>query len=508
MSKPVKKVSASPKPAKEKQVNLAPVRPPVVVVMGHVDHGKTTLLDYIRHTSVAAKESAGITQHIGAYQVKVSSGGKESLITFIDTPGHAAFSAMRARGGKVADIAVLVVAADDGVMPQTKEAIAHIKAAEIPMVVAINKMDVPGANVDRVKKGLAEAEVLVEGYGGNVPAVAISAKTGDGIPELLEIILLTAELEELHGNPNAAPEGIVIESKMDKFRGPVATLIIKDGTLRVGDIVLVGGAEGKIKQLINGFGDQVKEAGPGDSVEILGLSSVPAVGTRIGETVAPVERVESHLAGSLADLMNEEVKPDQINLIIKADVAGSLEAIIGSVASLPQEVTKLKIIHGGTGEISDSDVNLARSTKSLILAFRVKAPGAVAKLAETQGVQIMSYEVIYQLLDDLKAALEGISLEAKPTPTGVGEIIATFPHDQLTVFGTRVKEGSIARDQPVKVMRGEEEVAAGRVKTIRHVKDEIPRADVGREYGILVELSRGEYSDIHIGDILHSFPKG
>lgn len=508
MSKSVKKVSASPKPAKAKAESTLPVRPPVVVVMGHVDHGKTTLLDYIRHTHVADKESAGITQHIGAYQVVVQASGSESPITFIDTPGHAAFSAMRARGGKVADLAVLVVAADDGVMPQTKEAIAHIKAAEIPMVVAINKMDAPGANVDRVKKGLAEAEVLVEGYGGSVPAVPISAKTGQGVPDLLEIILLTAELEELHGNPALPPQGVVIESKMDKFRGPVATLIIKDGTIRVGDSVLIGGAEGKIKQLVDGFGNQVKSSGPGSTVEVLGLPQVPDVGTAIGDEALAVAAKESQLAGSLAELMNAPVKPDQINLIIKADVAGSLEAILGSIAALPQEVTKLKVIHGGTGEISDSDVNLARSTKALILSFRVKASGAVAKLAETQGVQIMSYEVIYKLLDDLTAALEGISLEAKPTPAGVGEIIATFPHNDLTVFGTRVKEGSIARDQPVKIMRGEEEVASGRVKTIRHVKEEIPRADVGREYGILVDLSRGEYKDIQIGDLLHSFPKG
>lgn len=508
MVKSVKNRSASPKPAKAPEVKPGTPRPPVVVVMGHVDHGKTTLLDYIRHTSVATKESAGITQHIGAYQVKVPSGTGEALITFIDTPGHAAFSAMRARGGQVADIAVLVVAADDGVMPQTVEAVAHIKAAGIPMVVAINKMDTPGANIDRVKKGLAEAEVLVEGYGGNVPAVPISAKTGAGVADLLEIILLTAELEELRGELVAPPSGVVIESKLDKFRGPVATLIIKNGTLRVGDSLLVGGVKGKIKQLLDGFGNLVKEAGPSTPVEILGLEGVPAVGTSLGESAAESSPTVASFAGSLAELMNEEIKPDQINLIIKADVAGSLEAILGSLSSLPQEVTKLNVIHSGTGEISDSDVNLARSTKSLILSFRVKASGAVSKLAETQGVQIMSYEVIYKLLDDLKAALEGISLEAKPAPAGVGEIIATFPHDEATVFGTRVKEGSIARDQPVKIMRGEEEIAAGRVKTIRHVKEEIPRADAGKEYGILIDLSKGQYTDPQIGDIIHSFPKG
>lgn len=483
-------------------------RPPVVVVMGHVDHGKTTLLDYIRHTAVAAKESAGITQHIGAYQVLVPHEGKEAPITFIDTPGHEAFSAMRARGGKVADIAILVVAADDGVMPQTVEAIAHIKAAAIPMVVAINKMDVPGANADRVKKGLADNGVLVEGYGGDVPAPEISAKTGQGVPELLELVLITAELAELQGDPAAASAGVVIEARLDKFRGPVATVIIKEGTLRVGDEVLLGGVKGKIKQMVDGFGAQVKEAGPATPVEILGLQSVPAVGAEIGggaeEVASPEVPVE---AATLEELMVEEAKPDTINLILKADVQGSLEAILGSLPGLPQEVTKLQIIHAGTGEISGSDVNLARATKALILGFRVKPDGSTAKSAETQGVRIMTYDVIYQLLDDLKAALEGISLEERPAPAGEGEIIATFPHDADLIFGTRIKSGSIAKDQPVKILRGEEEVASGRVRTIRHVKEDVPKAETGREYGILLDLSSGAFTDIALGDRLLSFPK-
>lgn len=496
--------SKNQKPAQPKKTNL---RPPVVVVMGHVDHGKTTLLDYIRHTNVAAKESAGITQHVGAYQVKIPHEGKEASITFIDTPGHEAFSQMRARGGKVADIAVLVVAADDGVKPQTKEATAHIKAAEIPMVVAINKMDVPGANIDRVKKGLSESEVLVEGYGGSIPAVAISAKTGQGVDELLEIILLTAELEELQGDPEASPAGIVIESKLDKFRGPIATLIIKNGTLKIGDTVTVGGVRGKIKQMVDGFGQRVDVAGPSTPVEVLGLEAVPAVGSEIGGASAEEVKEAVHEAETLEELMSEEKKPDQINLVVKADVQGSLEAITSSLEKLPQEVTKLKIIHSGTGEISDSDVNLARATGSLVLGFRVKAAGNVAKLAETQGIRIATYDVIYQLLDDMKVALEGISLEERPTPVGQGEVIATFPHGKVLILGTKVKEGSISRDQPVKVLRGEEEVASGRVKSIRHVKEETPKAEAGKEYGILLDLSKGEFSDIQIGDLIAAFPK-
>lgn len=482
-------------------------RPSVVVVMGHVDHGKTTLLDFIRHTSVAAKETSGITQHIGAYQVRVPHEGKEALVTFIDTPGHEAFSSMRARGGKVADIAVLVVAGDDGVKPQTIEAIAHIKAAEIPMLVAINKMDLPAANADRVKKGLTEAEVLVEGYGGNVPVALISAKTGQGVDELLELILLSAELAELKGDPNAPAEAIVIESKLDKFRGPIATLIIKNGTLRVGQEILIGGASGKIKQMVDGFGDRVESAGPGTPVEILGLSAVPAVGAALGEGSAEVTPGQSAQAGSIEELMGEEAKPDEINLIIKADVAGSLEAIKTSLERLPQETTKLKIIHGGTGEISDSDINLARATKSLVLGFRVKPGLNVTRLAETQGIRIATYDVIYELLDQMKAALEGIHLEKNPEPTGRGEIIATFPHGEELILGTRVKEGSINRDQPVKIIRGEEEVASGRVKSIRHIKEDVPKAEVGREYGILLTLSSGEFPSIKIGDELQSFPK-
>jgi translation initiation factor IF-2 len=475
--------------------------------MGHVDHGKTTLLDHIRHSNVTAKESGGITQHIGAYQVEILHEGAKRLATFIDTPGHEAFSAMRARGGEVADIAVLVVAADDGVMPQTKEAIAHIKAAEIPMIVAINKMDNPGANVDRVKKGLSEEGVLVEGYGGDVVTVPISAKTGQGVPDLLDLIILTADLTELVGDPSASPTGVVIEAEMDKFRGAVATLIIKNGTLKVGQEVTIGGAHGRIKQMIDGFGKQVREAGPGTPVEILGLSYVPAVGSEIGSAGADEVKTTEATAANLQELFDQEKKPDQINLIIKADVQGSLEAIIGSLSKLDQSITKLKVVFSGTGEISDSDVNLARATQALILAFRVKASNAVAKLAETQGIQISSYDVIYKLLDDLGEALAGIKAEERPNPVGVGDIIATFPHDLTIIFGTRVKDGAISRDQPAKVMRGDEEITKGRVKTIRHLKDEVPKAEAGKEYGILLDLSQDEYAKVAIGDRIESFPK-
>ncbi len=494
---------------KESSPAATAVRPPVVVVMGHVDHGKTTLLDFIRHSNVAAKESAGITQHIGAYQVKVPNAGKDALITFIDTPGHEAFSQMRARGGKVADIAVLVVAGDDGVKPQTKEAIAHIKAAQIPLIVAINKMDLPAANADRVKKGLSENEVLVEGYGGNVPVAEISAKTGAGVPELLELILLTSELEELKGDPKAAPAGIVIESKLDKFRGPVATLIVKNGTLHVGDDLTVGGVNGRIKQMIDGFGNQIKEAGPSTPVEILGLAGVPDVGSAIGDM--GIGKGESGIGGQTTISQSTDsqfpAKPDTINLIIKADVQGSLEAILSSLQALPQETTKLNVLHAATGEIGDSDVNLARATGALILGFRVKPAASAARLAETQKVQIMTYDVIYELLDEMKLALEGIDLAAHPEPAGEGEIIATFPHGKGLILGTRVKTGSIGRDQHAKVIRGEEEIASGRVKSIRHLKEETPQALAGKEYGIFLDLSSGDFAAIQIGDTLQAFPK-
>ena len=492
--------------AKEQPQNLISSRPPIVVVMGHVDHGKTSLLDYIRHTDITSRESGGITQHIGAYQVKVPHEGSEKLITFIDTPGHEAFSAMRARGGQVADIAILVVAADDGVMPQTKEAIAHIKAAAIPMIVAINKMDMPGANEDRVKKGLADNGVLVEGYGGDVVAVPVSAKTGQGVDHLLEMILLTAELLELTGNNQDPPQGTVIESRLDHQRGPLATVIIKNGTLLVGQMVLVGGVSGRVKALLDGFGVRIKAATPAMPVEILGLSDVPEVGSQIGvagkeheEVVVPTQ--------TLAELLEQEKKSDQINLIIKADVAGSLEAIKGSLNKLDQEITKLNILHLATGEISESDINLARATGALVLAFRVKTPPAVLKLAETQEIQVMSYDVIYKLLDDLQDALAGIKLDERPEPVGIGDIIATFPHNKTVIFGIRVKDGVIGRDQPAKVMREDTEIASGRVRTIKHLKEELPRAEAGKEYGILLDLPLETYSEIKEGDKIYSFPK-
>jgi translation initiation factor IF-2 len=473
--------------------------------MGHVDHGKTTLLDFIRKTNVTARETGGITQHIGAYQVKVPIEGRDELITFIDTPGHEAYSAMRARGGKIADIAVLVVAADDGVMPQTKEAVAHIKAARIPMIVAINKIDLPDSNADRVKKGLSEAEVLVEGYGGDVVTVPISAKTGQGVPELLEMILLTAELAELKSEPGGAPEGVVIESKIDRHRGVVATIIIKKGTLRVGQEVVVGGVKGKVRQMTGGFGDQVKEAGPGTPVEILGLETVPAVGTGIGEEAAAITAAVQAVP-TLEEL--QEKKPDQINLIIKADVAGSLEAIAGSLQKLAQGETKIQIIHSATGEVNDSDVNLAQATGSLVLSFRVKVADSVKRLAESQRVNILSYDIIYKLLEDMEAALAGLTLDDHPIPAGTAEIIATFPHDKTLIFGVKVKQGSIARDQPAKILRGEEEVASGRIKSIRHLKEEVPKAETGKEYGLFLDLADGNYEAVAVGDTIQSFPKG
>lgn len=496
---------AKVKKQKTTSPTLSPTRAPVVVVMGHVDHGKTTLLDFIRKTNVTARETGGITQHIGAYQVRVPVEGRDELITFIDTPGHEAYSAMRARGGQVADIAVLVVAADDGVMPQTREAIAHIKASKIPMIVAINKIDLPDSNADRVKKGLSEAEVFVEGYGGDVVTVPISAKTGQGVPDLLEMILLTAELAELKSDPVGNPEAVVIESKIDRQRGVVTTFIIKKGTLRVGDEIVVGGIHGKIRQMTDGFGERIKEAGPSTPVEIIGLETVPPVGATIGEA-AEVLAVPAVPAQTLEQL--QEKKPDQINLIIKADVEGSLEAIAGAVQKLAEGETKIEVIHQATGEVSDSDVNLAQATGSLILSFRVRLADQVKRLAESQRVNIMSYDIIYKLLEDLESALAGMALEDHPIPAGTAEIIATFPHDKTLIFGVKVKQGSIARDQPAKILRGTDEIASGRIKSIRHLKEEVSKAETGKEYGIFLDLADGNYEAIQVGDHIQSFPKG
>ena len=468
----------------------SPSRAPIVTIMGHVDHGKTTLLDYIRSTKVAEKEHGGITQHIGAYQI--TKDGK--TLTFIDTPGHAAFSAMRARGANITDIVVLVVAADDGVMPQTKESITHIKSAGVPMIVAINKMDAPGANVDRVKKGLSEAGVLVEGYGGDVVTVPISAKTGQGVNELLEMINLIAEMAELKDESSANFEGVVIESSLDKFRGPLATILVKKGKIKVGDQIKSKGSSGKVKSLIDSDGKQLKEAGVSMPVEILGFEKVPGV----GETVT----MENSQNPELHDAEDRTEKRDpfaalantgktQINLIVKADVVGSLEAIIAAVESLSDQERKVNIVHKETGEVSDSDVLLAASTRSLVISFNVKIAKSAEKLAEEEKVMIRSYSIIYELLDELKEGLELLVDAKREKILGKGQIIAIFDTSHGKIAGTEITEARLAKGDRVRFLRNEEEIGSTRIKSIRHLQKEINTAKEGEECGLLFENFEG-----------------
>ncbi len=460
-------------------------RAPVVVVMGHVDHGKTTLLDFIRQAKVAEKEHGGITQHIGAYQIE-KNGQK---ITFIDTPGHEAFSAMRARGANVGDIAVLVIAADDGVKPQTKESINHIKASEIPMIVAINKTDLPGANLDRVKKGLAENNVLVEGYGGDVVAVPISAKTGAGVDELLEMINLVADLSELKDESKEPFEGVVIESSLDKFRGPVATILIKKGGLKIGDMIKSNSSRGKVKALISDSGSQIKEAGVSTPVEVLGFEKVPG----IGEIVEDSQKISAQPDSTQEKIVRKNPfenlgsQASEINLILKADVAGSLEAITAAVEGLGDEKHKVNIVSKETGEVTESDILLATSTKAIIICFNAKITKAAEKLAEEEKVMIRSFNIIYELLDELKEGLEMLAESKREKVLGKGQIIATFDTSYGRVAGTKVTEGRLAKGDRIRIVRGDEEVGTTRIKTIRQRQDEVNLAKEGSEFGILLD---------------------
>ncbi len=470
-------------------------RAPVVTIMGHVDHGKTTLLDYIRKAKVAEREHGGITQHISSYQAEI--GGQK--ITFIDTPGHEAFSAMRARGANVTDVAILVVAADDGVMPQTKESISHIKAAGIPMIVAINKMDLPGANIDRVKKGLSENEVLVEGYGGDVVTVAVSAKTGSGVDELLEMINLVAEIAELKDESNEPFEAVVIESSLDKFRGPVATILVKKGSVKVGDLVKTTDISGKVRALVGSSGDQLKEATVSMPVQILGLEKVPSVGDVLklgGKSEIVVSEKEINKKTALEKLA--EPKVTEINIIVKADVAGSLEAITTSLEELGDEEHKVNIIHKETGEVSESDVLLAASTKSIIIGFNVKVSKAAEKLSDEEKVMIRTFNIIYQLLDELKEGLAMLVDAKKEQILGKGNIIQVFDTSWGRVAGTKVTEGRLNRGDRVNLYRDEEKITSAKIKTIRHLQEEVNTAKEGLECGVLLEGK----AEVAVGDII------
>ena len=489
-------------------------KPPVVTVMGHVDHGKTSLLDRIRQANVQSGEAGGITQHIGAYQVE--SGGKK--ITFIDTPGHEAFTEMRARGARVTDVVILVVAADDGVMPQTDEAIEHARAARVPMVVALNKIDVPNASPDRVYAELSERELVPEVYGGDTVTVPVSAKTGEGIDELLENVLIVAELEDLKANPHAPASGYVIESERDPGRGPVATLLVNRGTLHKGDVVLAGTAYGRVRAMLNYTGQRIKEAGPGDPVEILGLSGVPEAGTRFEATdhernardkahqaEAALRRQELAEGGprrTLEELLGEGGVQD-LNLVVKADVAGSVEALKEALARLSTDEVRVNIVRSGVGAVTDSDVMLGSASGGIVLGFNVRPTNTAKQVAEREGVEIRTYDVIYKALEEIEAAMRGmLAPETEERETGTAEVRAIFRVPTVgTVAGCYVTSGEISRNNRVRVVRDGIVIYEGNIASLRRFKDDVRSVRQGFECGVSVE----NFNDVKEGDTLEFF---
>ncbi len=491
-------------------------RPPIVTIMGHVDHGKTRLLDAIRQTNVMATEAGGITQHIGAYQVEVS-GHK---ITFLDTPGHEAFTAMRARGAQVTDIAILVVAADDGVMPQTIEAIDHIRAAGVPIVVAINKIDRPNANPELVKQQLADAGLLIEEWGGDTVCVLISAKEKTGITELLENLQVVAEVEELKARPSQPAVGVVIEAKLDKTKGPLATVLVHSGTLRLGDTVVVGTTWGRVKAMFNDMGKRVKRAEPATPVELLGLSDVPQVGDTltavagerqaralIQERLQEAQRESSLLRGTVSlDNLFDQIsagKVKELNVILKTDVQGSTEPIRSSLEQLGTDEVKVRIIHSGTGNITESDVMLAAASKGLIIGFGVGSETGARRLANVAGVDIRNYDVIYNLVDDVGKALQGL-LEPSYVDVieGRAEIRDIFRGGKWgKVAGVYVTEGKISRGVSVRVRRGEEIVSEAVVSSLKRFKDDVKEVAADYEAGVGIK----DFSEFKVGDILEFF---
>ncbi len=500
------------KPENQKQ------RPPVVTIMGHVDHGKTSLLDAIRHANVVSGEAGGITQHIGAYQVE-QDGQK---ITFIDTPGHAAFTAMRARGAQATDIAVLVVAADDSVMPQTIESINHAKAAGVPMIVAINKIDKPEANAQKVRTELLQHEVFVESMGGDVLDVEVSAIKGTNLDKLLEAILLQAEILDLKADPERTSEGVVIEAKLDKGRGPVATVLVQTGKLLPGDIIVAGNEWGKVRALISDRGDQIAEAGPSTPVEILGLQGTPQAGDRFAtvESEARAREITEYRQrkarekavarsagqrGSLEQMMSQlqtsGVK--EFPLIIKADVQGSVEAIVAALDKLSTDEVRARIVHSGAGGITESDVSLAETSEAAIIGFNVRANKQARDASEQAGIEIRYYNIIYNLVDDVKAAMSGLlSPERRETFLGNAEILEVFNITKVgKVAGCRVTEGKVERGAGVRLIRDNVVIHEGKLKTLKRFKDEVAEVPAGQECGMAFE----NYEDIRAGDVIEAY---
>jgi translation initiation factor IF-2 len=490
-------------------------RPAVVTIMGHVDHGKTTLLDYIRQSKVVASEAGGITQHIGAYQVQKDG----RLITFIDTPGHAAFTEMRARGAQVTDIVILVVAADDGMMPQTKEAIEHAQAAGVPIIVAINKMDKPTANPDRVKQELMSYNLIAEEWGGDTIFVPISALTGKGVDDLLEMVILVSDMKEFKANPNRLAVGTVIEARLDKGRGPVATLLVQNGTLRVGDNIVVGTTYGRIRAMQDELGKIVKVAGPAKPVEITGIADVPFAGEKFmalederkARAIAEVraqnkfnEEIGANRAASLNDIMSEasgELKV--LNLIIKCDVQGSIEAIRGLVDKIQIEGTKINIISARVGGVTDNDISLAIASRAIIVGFNIRPTSQISDLAKEKKVEIRLYNIIYKLQEDIEKAAKGmLDPVFEEKITGEAEVRELFKISRIgTIAGSMVTKGEIRRGGSIRVIRDSIVVYTGKIAGLRRFKDDVKEVKEGYDCGITIE----HYNDIKVGDRLECF---
>ena len=491
-------------------------RPAVVTIMGHVDHGKTTLLDSIRNSKVTAGEAGGITQHIGAYQVEVN----DKKITFLDTPGHAAFTTMRARGAQVTDITILVVAADDGVMPQTVEAINHAKAAGVPIIVAVNKMDKPAANPDRVMQELTEYELVPEAWGGDTIFVPISAIQGEGIDNLLEMILLVSEVEEYKANPNRYATGTVIEAQLDKGKGTIATLLVQNGTLRVGDPIVVGTTFGRVRAMVSDIGRRVKVAGPSTPVEITGLNEVPQAGDRfmafadekkarqIGESRAQeallAQRGEKSKL-SLEDLFQQIQEGDvkEINLIVKADVQGSVEAMAASLRKIDVEGVKVKIIHTGVGAITESDIILASASNAIVIGFNVRPDVNAKRTAEVENVDIRLHRIIYKVIEEIEAAMQGmLDPEFEEKVIGQAEVRQTFKVTKVgTIAGCYVTDGKITRDSGVRIIRDGVVIYEGQLDTLKRFKDDVKEVAQNYECGITIE----KYNDLKEGDIIEAY---
>lgn len=492
------------------------MRPPVITVMGHVDHGKTSLLDAIRNTSVTSREAGGITQHIGASEVEVHG----SKIVFLDTPGHEAFTSMRARGASITDIAILVVAADDGVMPQTKEAINHAKAANVPIIVAMNKIDKPDVNTDRVKQELSDNGVLIEEWGGDTILVPVSAKSGEGIETLLEMILLTAEMIELKANPKRFATGTVIEAKIDKGRGPVATILVQNGTLKVGDSIVAGSSYGRIRAMINDKGKQIKKAGPSTPVEILGLTDAPEAGDlfhaakedKIARQIVEKRKVkerENNLNATarvtLEELFHQiqEGSVKELNIIVKADVQGSVEAVKQSLMKLSNEEVKVKVIHGGVGTITESDIQLAAASNAIIIGFNVRPSTALENLAARENIDLRTYRIIYEAIADVAAAMKGmLDPVYKEVVLGKTEIRTTFKVPNIgTIGGAYVLTGKITRNAKIRLIREGIVIHEGEMSSLKRFKDDAKEVASGYECGVGIS----NFNDLKEGDIIEAF---